>query len=425
MKRILVRGARQLVTLHGPRGARRGTDARDLGLIQDGSILVSNGVVACAGSTRRIENLAEARSAMEIDATGRVVLPGFVDCHTHLVGGASRLADYETRIAGANYRQVSEAGGGILSSVRPVRELSSKHLEMRARHAIGIMLRHGTTSIEAKSGYGLDETGELKSLRVAATLDARPLDIVSTYLGAHTLPPEYAGRPDDYIEWIRAHMLPLIRRRKLARFVDVACDGAAFNARQARRYLEAAKSLGFGLRIHAEQFSNCGGARLAVELGAASADHLVFADAADIDLLAQSGTIATLIPGAVLHLGVDRYPPARALLDRGAAVALATGFNPGTSPTLSMPMVLSLACARMHMTPAEALTAATINAAHAVGLEDRTGSLEPGKQADLVIYDVPDYREIPYHFGVNLVHTVVKRGEIVYQRAGIKWTDQS
>jgi imidazolonepropionase len=423
MKKILIRGARQLVTLHGPKGPRRGAAAHELGIIQDGSILISNGLVECAGPTRRVENLAEARTATEIDAAGRIVIPGFVDCHTHLVSGAWRLADYETRIAGADYRQVAAAGGGVLSSVRAVRDLPGKHLAWRARQCAETMLRHGTTALEAKSGYGLDEAGELKSLRVATALDGKPLDIVSTYLGAHAVPTEYEGRADDYVDWMCTYMLPLIRRRKLARFVDVCCDRGTFAAQQARRYLEAAKALGFGLRIHAEQFSNSAGIRLAVELGAVSADHLVHADSTDVDLLAQSETIATLLPGAVFHLGSDRYPPARALLDRGAAVALATGFNPGTSPTSSMPMILSLACANMRMTPAEALTAATLNAAHTVGLAHKIGSLEPGKQADLLVCDVPDYREIPYRFGVNLVHTVMKRGEIVYEQSRVQWAD--
>ncbi len=424
MKKILIRGARQLITLHGNKGPRRGAAVHELGIIQDGSILISDGVVACAGPTRRIENLAEARAAHEIDASGRIVIPGFVDCHTHLVNGAWRLADYETRIAGADYHQISAAGGGVLSSVRMVRELPGKRLAWRARQTAESMLRHGTTAMEAKSGYGLDETGELKSLRVVAALDTQPLDVVSTYFGAHAVPPEYEGRADDYVDWMCAYMLPLIRRRKLARYVDAACGRGAFTIAQVRRFLEAARSLGFGIRLHAEQFSRTGGIRLAVELGAASADHLVYADSTDVDLLAQSSTIATLVPGVVFHMNLDRYAPARALLDRGAAVALATGFNPGTTPTVSMPMVLSLACAHMRMTPAEALTAATINAAYAAGLADKVGSLEPGKQADLVICDVPDYREIPYHFGVNPVKMVLKRGEIVYEQAEVKWPDQ-
>ena len=424
MKKILIRGARQLITLHGARGPRRGADAHELGVIQDGSILISNGLVECAGPTRRVENLAEARSATEIDAAGRIVIPGFVDCHTHLVSGAWRLADYETRVAGASYRQIAEAGGGVLSSIQPVRGMPGKRLEWRTRQCVETMLRHGSTTIEAKSGYGLDEAGELKSLRVAAALHGKPLDIVSTYLGAHAVPPEYAGRAGDYIEWMCAYMLPLIRRRKLARFADVCCDPGAFTVHQARRYLEAAQALGFGLKIHAEQFSHSAGVRLGVELNAVTADHLVHADSTDVDLLAQSAPIATLLPGAVFHLGSDRYPPARALLDRGAAVALATGFNPGTSPTSSMAMILALACAHMRMTPAEALVAATINAAYAVGLGERVGSLEPGKQADLLICDVPDYREIPYRFGVNLVHTVMKRGQIVYQQPAIQWAAQ-
>lgn len=422
-KTLLVRRARQLLTLRGPAGPRRGLALRDLGLVSHGALLISQGRVVDAGPAHRVENLAAARHAEEIDASGCVVMPGFVDCHTHLVCGPPRLADYEMRLSGASYHDIAASGGGILWTVKAVRATSSPALLRQTRHQLAWFIRHGTTTIEAKTGYGLDRTGEMKTLRVLAALDGKPLDIVPTYLGAHVVPPEFEGRAEDYIDWMQAEMMPKIRRRKLARFADVYCDRKAFSLDEARRYLEAARRMGFELKMHAEQFSHTGAARLGVELGAVSVDHLECADAADIAALAQSNTIAVLLPGSVFHLGLDRYAPARALIDRGAAVALATDFNPGTSPTCSMQMVMALACSQMRMTPAEAISAATINAAHAAGCAAETGSLEPGKLADLIILDVPDYREIPYHFGVNLVTCTMKRGVILYRQGEIHWPE--
>lgn len=421
---ILVRGARQLLTLRGPSGPRRGYAMNELAVIQDGAVLIRDGVIVSVGPSRRVENLAEARQAAEIDATGRVVMPGFVDSHTHLVCGPPRLTDYEMRLAGATYEEIAEAGGGILSSVRAVRAASTRRLELQARHMLKGFIRHGTTTLEAKSGYGLDETSELRILRAIRALGEDPLDVVPTYLGAHTIPPEFDSRGDDYIDWVCSHMLPLIQKRKLAQFVDVFCERGAFSLEQSARCLSRARELGFLLKIHAEQFSSTGAARLAVELEAASADHLEAAGDEDVSALASSGTIATLLPGSVFHLGLDRYPPARALIESGAAVALATDFNPGTSPTSSMQMILSLACTEMRMSPAEAISAATINGAHALRCADRVGSIEPNKQADLIFLDVPDYREIPYHFGVNLVAMVMKRGKILYQQAEVQWEEK-
>ncbi len=409
MTTLLVRGAAQLLTLAGPQGPRRRAALSELGLVKNGAVLIRGDRILAAGPARRVETLPESRRARVIDAGGRVVMPGFVDSHTHLVFGRPRLADYEMRLAGASYGEIARAGGGILSSVRAVRSASESKLEQQAKASLATMARHGTTTVEAKSGYGLDSAAELKTLRLLSRLPG----VVPTYLGAHIPPPEFARRPGAYIEWICQHMLPRIRREGLARFADVYCDAGAFTVKQARRYLEAARGLGFGLRIHAEQFSHTGAARLAAELGAASADHLEQATPEDIAALAASHTIATLLPGAVFHLGSHHYPPARALIEAGAAVALATDFNPGTSPTLSMQMVLSLACSQMRMSPAEAISAATINGAHAVGCAGRAGSLEPGKQADLVVMDVSDYREIPYYFGVNHVHLTMQRGAIV------------
>ncbi len=419
MSALLVHGARQLLTLRGPTGPRRGAIMRELGLIQDGAILIEDGIITSVGPTRRIENLTAARNATEVDASGCVVAPGFVDSHTHLVCGPPRLLDYEMRIAGASYEQIARSGGGILTSVRAIRDAPIRRLVLQAQQTLDGLIRHGTTTIEAKSGYGLDETGERKILRAMQALNGKPIDIVPTYLGAHVVPPEYSGRSADYIEWVCTYLMPKIRRRKLAQFVDVYCDELAFSVEHSRRYLEAARQLGFSLKIHAQQFSRTGSVRLAVELGAISADHLERADEEDVRLLAASHTIATLLPGSVFHLGREHYPPARALIEAGAAVALATDYNPGTSPTYNMAMVLSLACTEMRMTAAEAFTAATINGAHAIGRADRIGSLEAGKNADLVMFKVPDYREIPYHFGVCLTALTMKRGVVLYRQAEV------
>ncbi len=388
---VLVRQARQLLTLAGPPGARRGAALRDLGIIEGGAVLIRDGVIVETGPSRRVEKLAP-RSAREIDARGRVVAPGFVDSHTHLVFARPRLADYEMRIAGASYAEIAAAGGGILSSVRAVRETPAPRLKQAAQAFLTKMAACGTTTVEAKSGYGLDEAAELKTLRVL-----KSLDVVPTYLGAHVCPSEFTA--DEYVD--RVCRAVMKKARSLARFADIYVERGAFTVEQARRYLEAARALGFALKVHAEQFSATGATRLAVELGAVSADHLEQAGEEEIRLLAASDTLATLLPGSVFHLGSCRYAPARALIDAGAAVALATDFNPGTSPTYNMQMVLSLACTHMRMTPAEAISAATINGAHALRMADRVGSIEPGKQANLVVFDVSDYREIPYYFGAN------------------------
>jgi len=417
---LLIRRAVQLLTLRGPDGARRGAALSDIGIVPDGAVLITDGLIEAAGAAEDVERLAaSADNVVELDAGGRVVMPGFVDSHTHLVFRQPRLLDYEMRIRGADYHQIAEAGGGILSSVQAVRKAAPEELEAQARRAIHNFARHGTTTVEAKSGYGLDETAEMKTLVVLAAIDGQPLEIVSTYLGAHVIPPEHAKDPDGYIDWMVREMMPRIRRQKLAAFADVYCDQGAFTIEQARRYLSAAREIGFQLKIHAEQFSHTGAARLAVELEAASADHLEQADHDDAAALGQSSTVATLLPGSVFHLGLDRYAPARLLIEHGAAVALATDFNPGTSPTCSMPMVLSLACTRMRMSPAEAISAATINGAHALGRGHEAGSLDPGKQGDVILLNATDYREIPYYFGVNLVATTVKRGAVIYQQGQI------
>jgi imidazolonepropionase len=418
-RRVLVRGARQLVTLRGPSGPRRGPAMRDLGIVGDGALLIEDGVITHVGPSRRIENLAEARRAEEIDASGRVVLPGFVDSHTHLIYGPPRLTDYAMRLDGADYEEIGRAGGGILASVRAVRAWTARRLESQALEGLALMARAGTTTVEVKSGYGLSESAELKMLRVARAIDGKPLSVAPTVLGAHSVAPEYAGRPDEYVKWVCAELLPKVAARGLARFADVYCDRNAFNLEQTRMYLEAAAKLKLGLKIHAGQFSELGGVRLALELGAISADHLEAIGDAEIALLSASQTIGVLLPGSVFHLGLTRYAPARKLIDAGAAVALATDFNPGTSPTPSMPLILSLACAQMRMSPAEAIAAATINGAWALGIAHSCGSLEAGKQADLTVMAASDYREIPYYFGAELVRLTMKRGRVVYTRGEV------
>ncbi len=413
---MLITGCSQLVTLRGP-VPRRGRALADPGIIRDGAVLVRNGRIVAAGPRRRIECLAEARRAKKLDLGGRVVLPGFVDSHTHLVFPSSRADDYEKHIAGKTYEQIARTGGGILATVRKLRAAKPEALKQTALAALRAFAAHGTTTIEAKSGYGLDASSELKTLRLLHELhQEQPLDILSTFLGAHVVPPEYRGRADAYVGLLARQLIPDVALAGLAEFCDVFCDRGAFSVPQARRILTAGRACGLVPRLHAEQLTRTGAARLAVELNAASADHLEKINRSDIRALAASSVVATLLPGCSFHLGLGRYAPARELIAAGAVVALATDFNPGTSPTLNMQMVLSLACTQMRMTPAEALAAATINPAYSLCRHDRIGSIEVGKYADLAVFDLADYREIPYYFGVNHCWLTLKRGEIIFSR---------
>jgi imidazolonepropionase len=402
----LIRRVRQLLTLRGAAAPRRGRQMSGLGIVEDGAVLLRDGAVLAAGPAPEVESLEEAKMAEELDAGGCVVMPGFVDSHTHLLFARPRLGDYEMRLIGASYPEIAAEGGGILASVRTVRESSREELSVQGRAAMAAMARHGTTTVEAKSGYGLDRDTEIRALEVARNLAAVP-----TYLGAHVAPPEMAA--DAYLEWVCAEMLPEVARRRLARFADVRCEEDAFNLAQARRYLERARECGLGLKIHAEQFGCTGAALLGVELGAVSVDNLECANAETVRGIAASETVATLLPGTAFHLGSRQFAPARALIDGGAAVALATGYNPGTSPTCNVQMAISLACTEMGMSPAEAICAATWNGACALGLSAQTGSIEPGKQADVLVMEVSDYREIPYYFGVNHVRTTIQRGVVL------------
>ncbi|MGB6877767.1 MAG: imidazolonepropionase [Candidatus Acidiferrales bacterium] len=410
----------QILTLRGA-APRRGRALADPSILLDGALLVRDGHIAAAGPRRRVERLTESRRARKLDLAGRVVLPGFVDSHTHLIHAASRAAEYEQRISGDTYEEIARAGGGIINSVHKLRKASPEDLKSRALAHLGQFAAHGTTTLEAKSGYGLDWPSERKILVVLRELDhEQPLEIVRTFLGAHVVPSEFRGRgakgADEYIELICRNWLPQVAAENLAEFCDVFCDCGAFTVAQSRKVLTAARACGLGLRLHAEQLARTGATRLAIEMHASSADHLEKLSASDIRALARSDVTCTMLPGCCFHLGLARYGPARQLIDAGAVVALATDFNPGTSPTLSMPMILSLACTQMRMTPAEAMAAATINAAYSLGRHDRIGSLEVGKFADLAVFDVADYREIPYYFGVNHCVLALKRGRIIYSR---------
>lgn len=415
-RELLITHASQLVTLAGPLRPRLGAEMRELGIIRDGALLARDGLIMAVGATSAIAPLA-AVDALEIDASNLVVMPGFVDAHTHPVFAGTREDEYEMRAAGLTYQQIAAAGGGIRSTVRKTRAASEDELLELGKVRCGRLLEHGTTTIEAKSGYGLTVDDELKILRVIRRLnDETQIELIPTFLGAHEIPDEYRDRRDDYIQLVIDEMLPRVAQDGLARYCDVFCESHVFNVEESRRVLTRAKDLGMGIRLHAEQLSLSGGAGLAAELGAASADHLEWVDKAGIEALRQSGAIAILLPGAVFNLGLDRYAPARAMIDAGLPIALATDFNPGSSPTPSMQMILSIACTQMRMTPAEAITSATINAACSIGVEARLGSLETGKQADMVVHDCSDYRQIPYLFGVNHAVVVIKSGNVVLDK---------
>ena len=413
----LITGCSQLLTLRGP-VPRRGRSLGEIEIIRDGALLTHDDRIVAVGPRRRVERLPKARRAEKLNLGGRVVLPGFVDSHTHLIFPESRAAEYEQRISGATYEEIARSGGGIRSSVKGLRAASPSVLKTRALKNLREFAAHGTTTIEAKSGYGLDWKSELKILQILYDLhQEHPLDIHATFLGAHVVPPEFRRRPDAYVDVLVRRWIPTVATAGLAEFCDVYCDRGAFTVAQARRILMAGRAGGLVPRIHAEQLAHTGAARLAIELQAASADHLEKIDRKDIRALSLSNVVCTLLPGCCFHLGLKHYAPARQLIEAGAVVGIATDFNPGTSPTLSMPMILSLACAQMRMTPAETIAAATINPAYSLRVHDRVGSLEVGKYADLAAFDVADYREIPYYFGVNLCSFTMKRGAILHMKS--------
>jgi imidazolonepropionase len=403
----------QLVTLAGPARPRVGGELHELGLIADAALVVEDGRIAAAGPYADLRASIPSEVVV-IDAEGRCVTPGFVDAHTHLVFAGNRAAEFEQRIDGATYQQIAASGGGILSTVRQTRAASEDELLATARRHRDWMLRCGTTTIEAKSGYGLERATELRMLRVLARLNAEgPARIVSTLLAAHTVPPEFAERREEYVRWIAEELIPEVAAAKLATYCDAFCDDNAFTVEETRTVLTAARRHGMRLRVHAEQFRPGTGAALAAELGAATADHLEAANDAVLQELRDACVQPVLLPGSVFALGRTQYPPARKMIDMGLAIVLATDFNPGSSPIASMPFVLSLACLQMRLNPAEALTAATLNAAWSLGLGNRAGSLEVGKDADFLIHEFNDYRELVYFIAAPLRPRIFVAGKEV------------
>ena len=412
MKSLVVLHASQLITLAGPKRPRVGAEMSELAIIRDGGMLIREGKIEILGSSEEVAK--NARDVEIIDADGRVVLPGFVDAHTHLIFAGNRLDDFERRARGETYEQIAKAGGGIWSTVEKTRAASSEELFNQAQTHAEWFLRCGTTTIEAKSGYGLTVEDELKILRVMQRLnEEKPLEIVPTFLGAHAVPRELDV--NEYIDLLIDEMLPRMSKEKLAEFCDVFCEHGYFTIEQSRGILTAARQLGLGLRIHADQLSNSGAAQLAAELKATTADHLEKTDERGIAAMKSAGVQPVLLPGSVYALGSTAYPHAREMLDAGLAVVLATDFNPGSSPTPSMPMILSIACTRMKMSPAEAITASTINAAYSLNRGGKIGSLERGKLANFSIFDCEDYRELAYWFGIPQTHSVYVKGERVHR----------
>jgi imidazolonepropionase len=413
----------QLVTLAGPARPRVGPELRELAIVADGSMLVVGERVEQVGSRDEINRLIETTGTdcEVIDAGGRVVMPGFVDAHTHPVFAGTRAGEFEERSRGATYQEIAARGGGIQSTVRATREATLDELVAAGKRYADWFLRTGTTTVEAKSGYGLTLEDELKTLRAIKRLDRQtPLRYVPTFLGAHDIPPEYKARREQYISLLVEEMLPRVAEEKLAEYCDVFCEERVFTTEESRKILSAARRHGLGLRMHADQLSLSGGAKLAGELGTATADHLEHTDAEGIAALRSAGVQPVLLPGSVYALGSSRYPAAREMIDAGLAVVLATDFNPGSSPTPAMTMILSLAATHLKMTPAESITAATINAAYTLNRGTQLGSLEPGKLADVVIHDCDDYRELAYFFGIEHPWKVYVGGQLVYGREAIK-----
>jgi imidazolonepropionase len=409
MKLAIVNCA-QVVTLAGPARPRVGAEMRELGIVAPGALLIRDSLIELVATSQEIEKLID-RDCEVVDAGGRIVLPGFVDAHTHPVFAGTRVDEFEQRIEGATYQEIAARGGGIQSTVNSTRAASLDELVAAGKRYAAWFLRGGTTTIEAKSGYGLSLEDEIKMLRAIRRLDEEtPLRYVPTFLGAHSVPPEYRARRSEYVSLLVDEMLPRIAQQKLAEFCDVFCEENVFTTDEAWQILSAARCHGLGLRIHADQLSLSGGAKLAAELETITADHLEHTDAEGIAALKTAGVQPVLLPGSVYALGSSHYPAARQMIDAGLAVVLATDFNPGSSPTPSMLTILSLAATQMKLTPAEAITAATINAAYSLKRGDQLGSLEPGKTADLVIHDTNDYRELTYFFGVNHAWQVYAAG---------------
>jgi imidazolonepropionase len=410
---LIIKNARQMLTLSGPAQARKGSEMENLSIIENGAVAMQEGKIVAIGMSDDICQKYEAEQI--IDANGKVVMPGFVDPHTHPVFFKTRENEFEMRIKGKTYVEISQSGGGIRSSIAGVRNASEDELFELSKKRIGKIISNGTTTLEAKTGYGLSTESEIKMLKVIQRLQEElPIDIIPTFMGAHEFPTEYKDNREEYIRILKEEMLPKVAEMDLAEYCDIFTEDHVYNIEQSRDILNHAKKSGFKLRMHADEIEPIGGAELAAEVGAISADHLGAASDAGIKAMAESGVIATLLPGTIFSLGMKSYARARDMIEAGVAVALATDYNPGSCNCDSMQFIITLACLQMKMTPAEAITASTINAAYALELGDKIGSLEIGKQADILIMDMPNYQFLPYHFGSNNVEMVIKNGEVIW-----------
>lgn len=413
---IIIKNAAQVVTSEGAsRKSLKGVEQGKLRVIENGAVAVEGDKIAAVGTTAEVLTKVQATAdTIIIDATGRIVLPGLVDPHTHVVFAGSREHELALKLEGLPYLEILARGGGILSSVEATRAASKEELVGRGLKYCSQMLAQGTTTAEAKSGYGLSTEAEIKTLQAICDVDRlQPVDLVPTFLGAHAVPKEFKGEANRYIDLVIDEMLPLVAEQNLASYCDVFCEEGVFSVEQSRRVLTAARDMGFALKMHADEIVSLGGAELAAELGAVSADHLLVISERGISRMAEEGVIAVLLPGTTFYLREDHYAPARKMIEAGVAVALATDFNPGSSPNNNLQLIINIASLYLRMTPAEVINAVTINAAHALGRSKTIGSLEVGKKADIVVFDAPNYDYLAYRYGTNLVNRVIKNGRLV------------
>jgi len=423
---ILIKNANEVITLkNNIRGPRTKEQMREITIVENGSILIEKDRIVAVGAFEQLEvDFPElVKKATTIDASGKVVMPGLVDCHTHLVHGGTREEEFNMRLKGSTYMEIMNAGGGIHATTKRTRETSFDDLYEKTRHHLDIFLKHGVTTVEAKSGYGLDWETEKKQLEVAKKLQAtHDMDVISTFMGAHAVPRDYKGREDEFVDVLIQDMLPKVAELELAEFNDVFCEKGVFTPEQSERILEAGKALGLTPKIHADEIEPYKGAELAAEVGAISAEHLLVASDEGIQKMAEAGTIAVLLPGTAFFLRAP-FARGRLMIDEGVPVAISTDFNPGSSPTMSLPFIMNLACMHMGMTLEEVLTATTINAAYAVNRGEQIGSLEVDKKADVIILDVANYKQLQYFYGMNHTNTVIKNGQVVV-RNGILLKEQ-
>ena len=412
MNKLILTNISELVTCRGT-APKSGTEMSNAGIINNGCVVIENELISAVGSTEEILKQYDAGNYQIIDCTGKAVLPGFVDSHTHFVFGGYRQDEFALRLNGASYMDIQKSGGGIVSTVNSTREATLEELVETGKKRADSMLVFGVTTVEGKSGYGLDKDTEIKQLRVLKLInEEHPIDVVPTFLGAHSVPPEFKGKVNEFLDFLISEVLPVVKEEKLAKFVDVFCEKSVFDIEQSRRYLTKAKELGFKLKLHADEIVGIGGAELGVELKVVSTDHLLQISEKGIRELAESGVIATLLPATAFCLK-EEYADARKMIDNGCAVALATDYNPGSGFTNSIPLVIALAAINMHMNVNEIVNALTINGACALDMQDKIGSIEKGKQADIIILEYPSIDFLTYHTGINIVNAVIKKGKVI------------